>query len=157
MKIARVAGFGFLLSAILLVGCGILSTLQIIVDTTAAAIPVLQAAGVPIPPEVPLYIVAVADCIGEADMANPTTGRLVTIASCLAQQVEPLPAGIPEAIANLMAQIASAVANFIAQNKTAQISGVKIRPMTPSETTRFHALCTEARATAGAARGFVTH
>lgn len=95
------------------VGCGSLDVLQAVVDSTAAAVPILQAAGVPIPPEVPTYISAVANCIG-SQTGSPTSTQLAAISGCLARQVAPtLPAGIPQAIANIISLVSQDVIRYL--------------------------------------------
>jgi hypothetical protein len=93
-------------------GCSVLASLQIIVDATAAAVPVLEAAGVPIPPEVPTYIADVADCIGQ-QTGTPTPAQLTSIASCLATKAVPQLSGLPSAIVNIVAQIAMDVSQYL--------------------------------------------
>lgn len=152
-----------MLFALILTGCGVLSTLQVIVEATSAAVPILEAAGVPIPPQLPIYVAAVADCIGNANVNNPTTGELVTIAGCLASQVEPsLPPGTPQAIANIIAAIARDVANFLQQNDiqalkklNAQTGQHEYKPMSAREVKKLAALKAKAHATAVAARALV--
>ena len=166
----KLSSFGlyFLLAIIALAlillqtGCGVLSTLQVIVDTTAAAVPILQAAGVPIPPALPLYVADVAECIANVNTNNPTTGELVSIAACLATHAAPqVPAGTPQAIANIIAAIAQDVANFLAQN---DIQSVRIkapsgqyeyRKFSSRETRKLIELAAKAKTTATAARAMV--
>lgn len=93
--------------------CTPFASLQLIVDTTEAAIPILQSAGVPIPPQVAQYVGDVAGCIG-GQVGNPDPTQLALIASCLTEKVAPnLPPGTPQAVANIIAKIVQAVANYI--------------------------------------------
>jgi hypothetical protein len=143
---------------LVMVACGVLSTLQVIVEATAAAVPILQAAGVPVPAAVPLYVAAVAECIGNADVADPTTGQLVTIANCLASQIAPiLPAGTPSAVASIIQAIINDVGVFLSHNEVASMRDGTIKPraMTAREASKFHALTSKARSTAAAARKLV--
>lgn len=138
-----------------MLGCGVLSTLETIVNVTASAVPILAAVGVPIPPALPLYIAAVADCIGSADVADPTTGQLVTIAGCLASQIAPIvPAGTPAAVVTIIEAVVKDVGEFLSQNEVASMrsGAVKPRAMTAREASKFRALTSKARATATAAR-----
>jgi hypothetical protein len=99
-----------------LTGCGALSTLNIVVTATEAAIPILQAAGVPIPPQVPAYVADVAQCISaNGSTANPTTAQLAAISGCLAGLVAPTLTGLPAAIVSIIGQVAKDVAQYLAQ------------------------------------------
>ncbi len=99
-----------------LVGCGSFSTLQTIVDVTESAIPILKSAGVPIPPEVPEYVAAVANCIG-SQSGTPNAQQILAISGCLSQQIAPsLPPGTPQTVAKVIASIIKAVADHLAKN-----------------------------------------
>ena len=139
------------------VSCGVLSTLQVIVNAASVAVPILEAAGVPIPPALPAYVAAVADCIGNADAANPTTAQIAAIASCLATQVEPaLPPGLPQAVASAIAAIAKDVEAFLQQNSVKDLrSGLTNRPLSAGEARTFHILTAKARETARKAHAMV--
>lgn len=142
---------------LLLSGCGVLTTLQTIVDATSAAVPILEAAGVPIPPAVPLYVAAVADCIGNANTTNPTTAELVQIAGCLATQIAPvLPPGTPEAVDNIIAAIIKDVAAFISQHDVQKLkaSGAAV-PLSPREKTQLLGMIAKAKLTSIHARKLV--
>ena len=156
---AVIAVFVVTLFCLLLTGCGVLTTLQVIVDATSAAVPILQAAGVPIPPAVPLYVAAVADCIGNANTTNPTTGELVAIAGCLAQQIAPaLPPGTPQTVDNIIAAIIQDVANFVAQH---DVQALKANPaagailLSTREKTKLKQLVAKAKLTSIGARKLV--
>jgi hypothetical protein len=158
MKIAYLLSLVILALLLATVSCGVLSTLQVVVDAAAAAVPILEAAGVPIPPALPAYVAAVSDCIGNADTTNPTTGQIATIAACLANQVEPaLPPGLPQAVANIIGQIAKDVANFLAQNNVKGIrAGTTANvPLNAREARTFHDLTAKARETSRKARALI--
>jgi hypothetical protein len=136
--------------AMALASCGTLNVLQAVVDSTAAAVPILQAAGVPIPPQVPAYIAAVADCIGSVSGApNPT--QLATIAGCLAKQIAPtLPPGIPQAVANIVALIAQDVVNYLAANPAPVVGAVpaaRAAKLSNADVAKFEMLRTKAQQT----------
>jgi hypothetical protein len=95
-----------------------LTSLQTLVNVTAAAIPILEAANVPIPPSVPAYVGDVAQCIANA--TSPTPAQLVAIGGCLASKVAPtLGPGIPDAVVTIISQIAADVAAYLAQHPPA--------------------------------------
>lgn len=106
-----------LAACLTLSGCGgALSTLTTIVTATEAAIPILQAAGVPIPPAVSTYVADVAGCIASnGTNPSPTTAQLVAIAGCLASQVAPTLTGLPSAIVGVIGQVAKDVAQYLTQ------------------------------------------
>ena len=154
-SVGRLPYIALAVIVIVSMGCSTLSTLQAIVNITASAVPILAAAGVPIPPTLPLYVAAVADCIGQADVASPTTGQLLTIASCLASQVAPVvPPGMPSTVVSIIQAVVTDVAAFVSQNQVASthVSAMKLRPMSGREAAAFHAAASKARATAAAAR-----
>jgi hypothetical protein len=158
VKIAYLLALVILALLLATVSCGVLSTLQVVVDAAAAAVPILEAAGVPIPPALPAYVAAVSDCIGNADAANPTTGQIATIAACLANQIEPaLPPGLPQAVANIIGQIAEDVAKFLAQNDVKKIKAGSVAsvPLNARETRAFHSLTAKARETSRKARALI--
>ncbi len=97
-------------------GCSTLNVLQAVVDSTAAAVPILQAAGVPIPPQVPTYVAAVANCIGSVTGA-PNPSQLLTISACLDKQIKPiLPPGEPQAVLDAIALVIQDVQDYLAAN-----------------------------------------
>jgi hypothetical protein len=101
-----------------------LSTIETIVTATEAAIPILEAAGVPIPSQVPQYIGDVAQCIAN-EPAGPLTDRsemhawppaeLATIAGCLGALVAPTLTGLPGAIVTAMTAVVQDVAKYLSQ------------------------------------------
>lgn len=109
-----------------LMACSTFTALQNIVNDTAAALPIIEAAGVPIPANVVSYVGDVANCIG-MQTGTPTPAQLVLIASCLATQVEPqLAPGIPQAVAAIVALVAKDVAIYLTQNPPA--TSAKVAP-----------------------------
>ncbi len=69
MKPQLFAGIALLIGSFGLTGCGNpLSTIDTIVTATEAAIPILEAAGVPIPAQIPQYLGDVAQCIAAAPL-----------------------------------------------------------------------------------------
>jgi hypothetical protein len=107
---------GTLVLALVMTGCSSLSVLQAVVDATAAAVPILQAENVPVPPQVPVYLAAVSDCIG-GQTGNPTTAQLAEISACFAKQVAPaLPTGVSRAVVNIVALVVQDVAKYLEKN-----------------------------------------
>ena len=106
-----------LAACLALSGCGgALATLTTIVTATEAAIPILEAAGVPIPPAVSGYVVDVAGCIAtNGTGANPTTAQLVEIAGCLAKQIAPTLTGLPSTIVTIIGQVAQDITQYLTQ------------------------------------------
>src|ERR1700679_1169098 len=106
-----------LAACLTLSGCGgALSTLTTIVTATEAAIPILEAAGVPIPPAVATYVADVAGCIAtNGTNPSPSPVQLVAIAGCLASQVAPTLTGLPSAIVGIVGQVAKDVAQYLSQ------------------------------------------
>jgi hypothetical protein len=140
-----------LLLALVLVACGTLSTLQLIVDATAAAVPILQAAGVPIPASVPAYIAAVANCIG-SQIGTPTPAQIAAISECMAKQIAPtLPPGIPQAVADIVALIAQDVVNYLQQNPAPVVGSTHtahaITKLSDSDIAKLQAMRTKAQQT----------
>lgn len=106
-------GLGLSLS---LTGCGALSTLSDIVTASEASIPILQAAGVPIPSTVTTYLADVNQCIAASGgAANPTTAQLLAISSCLAMDVAPTLTGLPGAVAKIIGQVIADVGTYLTQ------------------------------------------
>ena len=105
-------GLGLSLS---LTGCGALSTLSDIVTASEAAIPILQAAGVPIPSTVTTYLADVNQCIAASGAADPTTAQLLAISSCLAMDVAPTLTGLPGAVAKIIGQVIADVGTYLTQ------------------------------------------
>ena len=126
--------------------CGTLSTIQLIVDTTETAIPVLEASGVPIPPQVPLYVAAVADCVGN-QTGQLTPAQIAAVVACLTRQTVPTLTGLPPAVAAVITSIANAVAQFIIQNTDKPMPVI-----TPAGQKKLDALRARAQVTAKKAR-----
>lgn len=100
-------------SLLALTGCGILQSLQLIVDATAAAVPILQAEGVNVPPQAAAYIGDVAACIGNT-FGNPSPAQLLVIATCLGEKVKPtLPPGAAQALISIIDLVANDVAAYL--------------------------------------------
>lgn len=102
-----------------LTGCGsALQTIETIVTATEAAIPILEAAGVSIPAQVPVYVADVAQCIAN-EPAGPLSGaELTAIAGCLSALVAPTLSGLPGAIVTAIFQISYDVATYLKQVPT---------------------------------------
>ena len=116
MKPQLFAALAIAIGSVGLTGCGNpLSTIETIVTATEAAIPILEAAGVPIPPQVPQYIGDVAQCIAN-EPAGPLTGaELATIAGCLGALVAPTLTGLPGAIVTAITAVVQDVAKYLSQ------------------------------------------
>lgn len=107
-----------ILPALLLIGCSAISTLQAVVDSTAAAIPIFQAAGVNIPAVAVTYVNDVAQCVaGQNGATTPTDAQLLAIAGCLGTKVAPtLPPGTASTIVSIISSVVNDVAAFLAQH-----------------------------------------
>jgi len=152
----RIGVFAALLALMLMtVACSKLAVLQQIVDDTALAVPILEAAGVPIPPQVPAYVAAVANCIG-MQPAQPTSAELLAISECLAKQIAPtLPPGLPQAVANIVALIVQDVQNYLNQNPVAIAVAKGARPivkLSAGDLAKLQAMRAKAQATVKALR-----
>ncbi len=143
-----------------LTSCGALSTLQLVVDVTEAAVPVLEAAGVPIPPQIPMYVAAVADCIG-LQTGTPNAGQLGSIAACLATQIAPNVPGLPPGVAAVIGKIIDAVEKFIAANRppltTAKVLGPAIapKPLKAADAMKFAMLRTRMQSASTRAKALI--
>jgi hypothetical protein len=109
-----------LASALTLTSCSNpLTTLDTIVTAAEAAVPILQAAGVPIPPAVPTYLADVTTCIStNGGTSNPTTGQLALISACLSNLIAPTLTGLPAAIVTIIGQVIADVTNYLNQAPT---------------------------------------
>ena len=107
-----------ILVTLLLAGCSVLSTLEAVVNATAAAVPILQAAGVAVPAAAVTYIDAIAACAGDQNGSTaPTGSQVLAIAGCMAAQIQPiLPPGTASTIVAIVGQVAQDVAKFLAQH-----------------------------------------
>jgi hypothetical protein len=155
-RLRKVLSFVLACSIVMTVACSTLNTLQLIVDSTAAAVPILQAAGVPIPPQVPTYIAAVANCIASVPGA-PTPGQLLVISACLDKQLAPtLPPGIPQAVANIMALVIQDVTQYLAQNPAPVVGATTARKLptklSAGDVAKFEAMRMKAQETVKALR-----
>lgn len=104
---------------VILVACGAFTKLQTVIDAAAAAVPVLESAGVNIPPVVVAYVEGVAGCVAN-QVGNPTPEQIAAITSCLAGIVVPtLPPGMAKEIVVVVQGLATAVENYLASEKTA--------------------------------------
>jgi len=109
------------ISILLLAGCSVLSSLEAVINATASAVPILEAAGVNVPPQAVTYIDAVANCAGSQNGSTaPTDQQILAIAACMASQIAPtLPPGTASAIVSIVGAVAKDVANFLAQHPPA--------------------------------------
>ena len=79
-----------LLPILLLAACSAISTLEAVVNATAAAVPILEAAGINVSPQAVTYIDAVANCAGsQSGSTAPTDQQILAIAGCMASQIAP--------------------------------------------------------------------
>lgn len=111
---------------LLLTSCSpnVLTTLKIIVDTTESAIPILASEGVNIPPQIPEYVAAVADCIG-SQTGTPTVQQLLEISGCLTKQIAPtLKPGTSQKVVSVINAVVKAVQDYLAGNPVAPKSMV---------------------------------
>lgn len=137
-----------------LTGCGnVLTPLQLIVDTTEAALPILQASGVAIPPQVILYVGDVANCIGQLS-GTPTAAQLASIGTCLTTQVAPQLGGLPGAVVSIVGLVIKDVQAFLTKAPAMQAAMVKA-PLTQAQLTQVATMQTRARTTAAVARSMV--
>ena len=127
----------------LLSACGnAFQTLQDIVAATEAAVPILQAAGVNIPPQVNTYVGDVAACVAGTDGAQPTATELLQISSCLAGLVAPqLPPGVAQAVVTIIGQVIQDVSTYLSQHP----AGPAVKTLSASQQSAFQALRTRAR------------
>lgn len=103
---------------LVLAACNSLSAITAVVDATELALPVLESAGVQIPPQIITYVGDVANCIG-GQTGNPTPAQILAISSCLASQVAPTLTGLPGEIARVIVGVIQAVQKFIQQTPPA--------------------------------------
>ena len=101
----------------LLAGCGAFTTLQIVVDAAEAAVPILEASDVPIPPQVITYVSDVAQCIA-GQTGNPTPTQILAMTTCMAGLVAPTLTGLPAAVVAAVEAVAQAVEKYLAQQPT---------------------------------------
>ena len=135
---------------LLMTGCSAISTLEAVVDATEAAIPILQAAGAPIPPVVLTYVTDVGQCIaGQNGSTAPTDAQLLAVAGCLGSAVAPsLPPGVGSAIANIVSTIATDVSKFLAQHPPPTAAAKLARgghPLSAKDAAKFSTLKTRAQ------------
>ena len=139
------------------VACSKLAVLQAVVDSTAAAVPILEAAGVPIPPQVPAYVAAVADCIG-MQTGTPTTNQLLLVSACLGKEIAPtLPPGIPQAVAGVVQLVIQDVLNYLQQNPPPVVGVVAAHApisLSAGDVVKLQAMQAKAKATAEALRKY---
>lgn len=139
--------------AIGLTGCSAsLTTLQVIVDSTEAAIPILQAAGVAVPTEVALYIGDVAACIGNTSGA--TAAQLTSISACLTGKVAPQLTGLPSAVVSIVGIVIQDVQKFLVK-APAMTASVQAKGVTVTQANQVAAMQVKARTTSAVARSMV--
>ena len=126
-----------------LVGCGNpVTTIETIVSASEAAIPILEAAGVPIPAQVPQYLADVNQCIA----TEP--GGLAAIAGCMTALVAPTLTGLPGVIVSSISAVIQDVAKYLTQvSPTASAN-----PATPSADQKMKAQSLRTRAAAVVAK-----
>jgi hypothetical protein len=99
-----------------LVGCGNpITTIETIVSASEAAIPILEAAGVPIPAQVPQYLADVNQCIAQEPGGSLNTAELAAIAGCLTALVAPTLTGLPGAIVSSISAVIQDVVKYLTQ------------------------------------------
>lgn len=143
-----------LLLMLVLSACSPLSTLQTIVDVTAEAIPILEAAGVPIPPQVATYVADVAGCIA-GQTGTPSPSQLATIGVCLVSQIVPSLTGLPPGVADIIAKIAKAVETFLQQHTPSSAKKLAGSQFSANDAQRFTELRARAKDTQTRARALV--
>jgi hypothetical protein len=128
-----------------LVGCGNpVTTIETIVSASEAAIPILEAAGVPIPAQVPQYLADVNQCIAQEPGGSLNTAELAAIAGCLTALVAPTLTGLPGAIVSSISAVIQDVAKYLTQvSPTASAN-----PATPSADQKMKAQSLRTRAAA---------
>lgn len=152
---ARVTLTVLLFVSLCLTGCGLsLGPIQAIVDATAAALPVLTAVGVPVPPQVALYVGDVAQCIGSLS-GTPTPNQLTTVSTCLANQVAPQLNGLPKAVITIVSLVITDVQQFLVKAPAMQAQMAK-RTLSPAQVSQIATMQTKARTTALTAHALVT-
>jgi hypothetical protein len=134
-----------------LMGCGLsLTPLQLIVDASEAALPVLQAAGVPIPPLVVTYVGDVATCIGQLS-GTPDAAQLTSVTSCLSSQVAPTLTGLPKAIITVVALLIKDVQGFLTKAPAMQTALAKTS-LSTAQVDQVAKMQTKARTVAAVAK-----
>ena len=138
-----------------LTGCGFsLAPLQVIVDATAAALPVLEATGVPIPAQVVTYVGDVANCIGSLTTA-PNASQIATVSTCLTGQVAPQLTGLSKTIVTAIGVVVQAVQQFLTKAPAMQAQVAKVKTLTPAQNSQIATMQSTARVTAFAAKRMV--
>lgn len=137
--------------ALALAGCpSPLTTLDTIVTAAEAAVPILQAAGIPIPPAVPTYLADVTTCISSnGSTPNPTTGNLALIAACLTNLAAPTLTGLPQAIVSIIGQVIQDVANYLTQTPTPAHSAKAAVALSQSAGQQLNSIAARAGVVAG--------
>jgi hypothetical protein len=132
-----------------LTGCGNpLPTIDAIVTATEAAIPLLEAAGVPIPAQVPQYIGDVAQCIANEPPGTLTGAELAAIAGCLGALVAPTLTGLPGAIVGAVSVVIEDVAKYLSQVPTT----VQTKALSADQAVKLQTLHSRAKAVVAKAR-----
>lgn len=144
-----------LFATLALTGCGFsLSPLQAIVDATAAALPILQAAGVPVPAQATMYVGDVANCIGSLTTA-PNASQIAAVSTCLTGQVAPQLTGLSKTIVTAIGVVVQTVQQFITKAPTMQAQVAKVKVLTPAQNSQIATMQSTARVTAIAAKRMV--
>lgn len=155
MRLKLLAPIALCFLSLGLTGCGnILTPLQLIVDTTEAALPIIQAAGVAIPPQVVTYVGDVANCIGQLGSGNTTAAQLAAVTSCLTSQVAPQLGGLPGAVVQIVGLIVKDVQAFLTKAPAMQVA-VATKTLTVVQANQITTMQTKARTTAIVARSMV--
>ena len=116
MKPRLLAALALAVGSFGLTGCGNpVSTIETIVSASEAAIPILEAAGVPIPTQVPQYLADVNQCITQEPAGSLNAAELAAIAGCLTALVAPTLTGLPGAIVSAISAVIQDVAKYLTQ------------------------------------------
>jgi hypothetical protein len=126
-----------------------LTTLDIVVTAAEAAVPILQAAGVPVPPAIPTYLADVSQCIAtDGGAANPTTAQLAAISVCLTTLIAPTLTGLPAAIVTAIGDVIKDVAAYLASSPTPAHRAKEPMALNTANAAQLHAIAGRAGAVA---------
>jgi hypothetical protein len=154
MRLKLVAPVALCFLSLSLTGCGnVLTPLQLIVDATADALPILQAAGVSVPAPVITYVGDVANCIGQLS-GTPTAAQLTAVGTCLTAEVAPQLGGLPGAVVSIVGLVIKDVQAFLTKAPAIQAALVKTS-LTQAQLLQVASMQTKARTTAAVARSMV--
>lgn len=95
-------------------GCTELQVLDAIIATGKIAVPILDAAGQPLPATILGYVGSTLNCVAQ-QTGNPTPVQLVNISVCLTAVAAPeISAAVPTEVANVINKLIQDVNNYIA-------------------------------------------